>query len=78
MIVVIAKGIGRKISREWGNSKTMTKNGVNKPPSLCPFYQWAWIGAHPKEMLYQYQKPHIKMSEDFLGKTPFSGKMLIC
>jgi len=41
MMVVIAKGIGRKISREWGKRKTMTKNSVNKPSSICPFYQWA-------------------------------------
>jgi len=26
------KGIGRKISREWGNEKTRLKNSIIKPP----------------------------------------------
>jgi len=25
--------------------------------------------VHPKGMLYHYQKPHVKMPEDFFGKN---------
>jgi len=49
IIAVIAKDIGRKIFRGWGNIKTKTKK-LHKLSSICPFYQWQIGGAlsmHP-------------------------------